>query len=391
MNDSRDFYQNIPSLVDFQSLPEQSHYFKLPSNWFIVVTDIKDSTKAIQNGRYRDINTLGAASIAVVQSALPNREIPSVFGGDGASFLVPSEDLPTIKKALLGLKSHSLNQYGLNLRVGGINISEVRSADLDVEIAKFDLGSGKTIPLVRGGGMAFADNKIKQLNSPYEWHLSSETLPPKLEALSCRWKPLPSNRGQILTLLVKANSSSYIVYEKVLDNLVKILGNNWNQSSPIKQSAMKYKSLRQILMDEWKLQKFWPLKSWLKRCISTIISILMFSWKLPMPIDTKKYLEETQAHSDFRKFDDMLRLVLDCTQSEIDQITAMLVQLYNEGLLYFGTHISDHALMTCLVESMNTGGHIHFIDGSDGGYAMAAIGLKKQMNNKQKNSLNTFI
>ena len=381
-SDSKNFYQNLAALKDFQNLPEHRYYSKIPKDWFIVVSDIKGSTVAIQNGRYRDINTLGAASIAVVQSATPEREIPSVFGGDGASFLVPPEDLPALKSALLNLKAHSLNQYGLELRVGGIEVSEVRSAGLDVEIAKFDLGKGKTIPLIRGGGMAFADDKIKQPNSTYEWSLNSQTLPPKLETLSCRWQPLPSTRGQILTLLIKANSSSYTVYEEVLSELTKILGDNWELSNPVKQKIMKYKSFKNILLDEWKLQKIWPLNVFFKKLLSIIISILMFSWKIPMPFNTKKYLEEMKSHSDYRKFDDMLRLVLDCTQSEIDQIKSMLDRLYNEGVLFYGTHASDHALMTCLVESLNTSGHIHFIDGSDGGYAVAAIGLKKQISSK---------
>jgi hypothetical protein len=35
--------------------------------------------------------------------------------------------------------------------------------------------------------------------------------------------------------------------------------------------------------------------------------------------------------------------------------------------------------MTCYVDSLNEGQHIHFIDAENGGYAMAAVDLKKQM------------
>jgi hypothetical protein len=34
--------------------------------------------------------------------------------------------------------------------------------------------------------------------------------------------------------------------------------------------------------------------------------------------------------------------------------------------------------MTCYVNDLNPGNHIHFIDGGDGGYAMAAKKLKAQ-------------
>jgi hypothetical protein len=35
--------------------------------------------------------------------------------------------------------------------------------------------------------------------------------------------------------------------------------------------------------------------------------------------------------------------------------------------------------MTCFVEGLGQGKHIHFIDAENGGYTSAAIGLKKQM------------
>ena len=35
--------------------------------------------------------------------------------------------------------------------------------------------------------------------------------------------------------------------------------------------------------------------------------------------------------------------------------------------------------MTCLLFSLEDSEHVHFIDGSDGGFAMAAVGLKEQL------------
>jgi hypothetical protein len=41
-------------------------------------------------------------------------------------------------------------------------------------------------------------------------------------------------------------------------------------------------------------------------------------------------------------------------------------------------HRSPAALVTCLVRSYD-GDHVHFVDGSDGGYALAAKQMKAQL------------
>ena len=48
------------------------------------------------------------------------------------------------------------------------------------------------------------------------------------------------------------------------------------------------------------------------------------------------------------------------------------------GKLVYGFHVSDRALMTCLVYKAQ-GRHTAFIDGADGGYALAAKVLKENL------------
>ena len=90
------------------------------------------------------------------------------------------------------------------------------------------------------------------------------------------------------------------------------------------------------------------------------------------------------AHSDFRKFDDTLRLILDCTEDEVGSLRKLLEQGYRDGFLYYGLHVSEEALMTCFVETTSQGGHLHFIDGGDGGLAMASTQMKMQMKKELK-------
>ena len=108
-----------------------------------------------------------------------------------------------------------------------------------------------------------------------------------------------------------------------------------------------------------------------------ITRILDFTgWKLP-GINFRRYKASMIEHSDYRKFDESLRLVIDCTLEMSLKIKNGL-ELENDHIFY-GIHESDSALMTCFMQTMETSGHIHFIDGNHGGYALAAKSMKAQM------------
>ena len=71
-------------------------------------------------------------------------------------------------------------------------------------------------------------------------------------------------------------------------------------------------------------------------------------------------------------------MVIACNSSQSKKLAAYLEKKYKEGKLLYGLHISDRALMTCLVFE-RSGRQVHFIDGGDGGYALAAEEMKRRM------------
>ena len=95
----------------------------------------------------------------------------------------------------------------------------------------------------------------------------------------------------------------------------------------------------------------------------------------------KQYRVELRNNTDYRRFDDTLRLLLDCSAAQADAIDAMLAQRARQGELKYGLHRSDSALMTCLVFNLEKGEHLHFVDGSDGGFTSAARNMKTKQSN----------
>jgi hypothetical protein len=95
--------------------------------------------------------------------------------------------------------------------------------------------------------------------------------------------------------------------------------------------------------------------------------------------DAPKYRQEMLAQTDYRKFDGMLRMVLDVTPAQADALEAMLMEEHAAGRVNFGLHRANPALMTCLVFDLAAADHVQFIDGGDGGFALAAVQFKAQV------------
>src|SRR5262249_40762380 len=91
-SESTDFYEYLPVFRDFTNVADETCFTPMPDDWVVGVADVQQSTEAIRQHRYKAVNMAGAAVIASVANALKNRDFPFVFGGDGASFAVPSTD-----------------------------------------------------------------------------------------------------------------------------------------------------------------------------------------------------------------------------------------------------------------------------------------------------------
>jgi len=90
-------------------------------------------------------------------------------------------------------------------------------------------------------------------------------------------------------------------------------------------------------------------------------------------------MEPPCENTDYHRFDDTLRILLDCTAAQAERIESMLAGYTQQGVLNYGVYRSAAALMTCLIFSLEKAEHIHFVDGNDGGFTSAAKNLKAKL------------
>jgi hypothetical protein len=72
-------------------------------------------------------------------------------------------------------------------------------------------------------------------------------------------------------------------------------------------------------------------------------------------------------------------MTIDIDGERLRRIETLLEKASESGIVQYGLHRQDSALITCFVPTPRERDHIHFIDGATGGYAMAASNLKAKL------------
>lgn len=378
MSDS--FYEDLEPIRLFEQVVDAGHYVPVPDDWGVVITDVKGSTKAIEAGRYRDVNALGVASIVAVVNAVAPLSIPYVFGGDGATLLVPLSKRPEVERALRGARTTGEAAFGLSLRVGLIPVADVYAEDAPIRIAKQAINDNLFLAMLQGSGVALAEQWLKDGSDRYEVKDGDSFA--DYEGFECRWEPIKSRHGAMISLLIQAfgdESTQAEIYREALESI----GNIAHDARPAASSNLELAPGPFQAEDQIKNgPNGGGLNSLKRRLLTAIGRLSMRSGLTLFGFDGRRYRDEVVRNTDFRKFDEMLRMVLDVTEEQQRQIEAKLLQLEENGKLVYGIHVAPSALMTCVVRDHDKD-HLHFVDGSDGGYALAAKRLKKRL--KERN------
>ena len=395
------FYEDMTSFDDFGGFTDLGRYRPLPDDWQVVIADIRGSTKAISEGRYKDVNMMGAACITAVLNALktfnPAPVVPYVFGGDGATLAVPSFAAPVVRQALMRTRALCEEQFGLEMRIGIVPVLDIRAGGRDLLVAKFRLSPGNYLAMFSGGGIELVDAMVKDEvgGIAYRIEAVADEFSPDLEGLSCRWTPVHTMNGRIVSLLVRAPAmdadARTEVYRKVTARIAIALQQDLGDLSPVSDRRFRFHWPPPAAVTEARTTASGPgLVPFVRRLLfilaqSGLQYILHRFDGRAGAYNAPSYKSEMIANTDFRRFDDVLRLVLDCSVEQVSALETCLAALREEDGIAYGMHIADTALMTCLVFSIEESEHVHFVDGGDGGYAMAAKQLKSQLADDRRN------
>jgi hypothetical protein len=91
-----------------------------------------------------------------------------------------------------------------------------------------------------------------------------------------------------------------------------------------------------------------------------------------------EYKQNLIVNTDYRKFDELLRMMISGTKAQRQQLRSILEDYRDKGKIVFGIHEAPSALITCIVTNYDKD-HIPFLDGANGGYAIAAREMKQQL------------
>ncbi|MDB5500419.1 MAG: hypothetical protein JWR89_321 [Tardiphaga sp.] len=371
------FYGGIPVFRGFGSLMDPALYVPLPDDWTIGLADIVQSTRAIERQRYKAVNMAGAAVIAAVTNALDGREFPFVFGGDGASFAVAPADLDRAREALAATAAWVQDDLDLAMRVALVRVADIRAQGLDVRVARFAPSPNVSYAMFSGGGLGWAEVAMKR--GEFAVAQAPSGTYPDLSGLSCRFEEIPSVRGLILSVLVVPTAAADAgAFRRVIEEVIDLVERSPEAGRPVPANGPAIKWPPAGLDFEVRAQRD-GLKA-LRRArvlVRTLLAFILMRFGISVGgFVPQVYVRQLVENSDFRKYDDGLRMILDCTPELERALQQRLAAAVAAGTIRYGLHRQDAAMMTCFTPSALRSDHVHFIDGARGGYASAATALK---------------
>ena len=381
MNSAR-FYSDLPArtvaLIDLMA--DEAHFCAVPEDWQVVLTDVRSSTQALGDGRYREVNLVAAGSIIAALNIAHREgiELPFFFGGDGATLLVPATLAGPIEAALRVHRENTRVNFGLDLRVGSVAVADIYRSNVGLRIAKVDINhQGLIIPVALGEGLLHAERIVKgEGRVPAPPPAADETV--DLEGMECRWDNIgpPVDTQEVVCLLVtiRRMERQAAIISGVLKEIETAYG-PLAQRSPVSRPRLKLDKAPGRIATEMhaRFGRFdfaYFAENWLR----TLIGGLYFAFNKAGAY----YLDRLVQLSDTLMIDGRINTVMSGTAGPRNTLVAVLNRLEEQGDIVFGMRVCSASVMSCYVRDRRDQ-HIHFVDGLGGGYTLAASMLKQKL------------
>lgn len=377
MNQASDdaFFASVPTFDAFEGVADAGNYRPLPDGWILALADIVGSTQAIGGGRYKDVNMAGASVISAVLNAVGKGDYPFVFAGDGALIALPATQEKTARAALAAVQTWVEEDLDLKLRIAVVPVAAIRAEGLDVRVARYAASPYVTYAMFWGGGTTWAERQMKLGN--YGVERAAPGTRPNLAGLSCRWNPIDARNGEIVSIIaVPGEQGPGLPFQALVSAIIAISAELSRQSHPVPPQGPELGfSLGGIRREALATSPRGMMRLLRRLWIAAQIGLMHILMRFGLSIGSfniDHYRQDLAGNSDFRKFDDGLKMTIDVDAEHLDRIEALLREAQEKGIARYGLHRQKSALMTCFVPTPLSRDHIHFIDGAAGGYAVAA-------------------
>jgi hypothetical protein len=378
---TKQFYRDLTSQrKPFREIIKDPKLFeKIPDDWSVIITDIKGSTKAFADGKYEEVNIAAASSVVIgINVAREYKtEIPFIYGGDGATLLVPPQIKDAVLEELATLRKNVRKRFKLNLRVGSMSVEEIHDKGYKLKIAKYTVTRNYHQAIFIDSGLYFAEMTIKD-NFSYQTHKEGDKKTLNLKGLQCRWNVIrpPKNKEEILCLIVDAGQEKRHekIYAEVLEKIDSIYG-PFEERHPVKKEHIVHAVDVPTLHRE-SLAKFG------KPHFGHIVKRLLEGWKERI-FRKSHYSHLLALATDTLKVDGTLKTILAGNASQRKKLIEYLETKESLGVFNFGYYTTSSTTMTCFVEPKESR-YVNFLDGTGGGYIQAAKIIKKKVHQKKK-------
>lgn len=374
MTTDENFFASVPLFSAFEGVTDAGNYRPLPEGWVLALADIVGSTQAIAGGRYKDVNMAGASVISAVLNAVGKGDYPFVFGGDGALIALPGSLEKAARDALAAVQVWVEEDLGLMLRIAIVPVADTRAEGLDVRVARYSASPYVTYAMFSGGGTSWAERQMKL--GRYGVERAGPGTRPDLTGLSCRWSPIEAENGEIVSIIaVPGEGRPGEEFRDLVNGIVAITAEQNRGSHPVPADGPKFAFSLKGINREAKATAPAGRRLRQKLIIFLQLAITVLCYKLGIPLgrfDARRYKGDVAGNSDFRKFDDGLKMTVNVDAEHLKRIETLLEAARAKGIARYGLHRQSSALMTCFVPTPISRDHMHFIDGASGGYAVAA-------------------